>query len=167
MRTLREFLATAVATDNLAAALPDCAGAWDDENGVPRVQAGVVYNGDCYTERNADGTYSVQLYNTYLTGTQEECAAALYGWALTECADDFGVPDDVAQFVVELQRGAEMDFARALLANMAETDPQVCHMHDYCDANQCALDVVGDSDDAIDKASDLYDRAAPFLGRNV
>lgn len=165
---LAAFLATAKPCDDLAAALPDCAGAWDDENGAPRVQAGVIYSGDCYIERHSAGHYFVTLYNTTVTGTQDECAAALYGWALTECSDDFGVPADVVEFVAKLQSdGDELNFARALLANMAETDPRVCHMHDYCDANQCALDVVGEREDAIDAADELYTRAAPFLGRHA
>ena len=63
------------------------------------------------------------------------------------------------------------NFHKARSANQAEVNGMVCHMHDYCDANQCALDVIeadrangGPSEtDIIDAAADLYDAARPHL----
>lgn len=73
----------------------------------------------------------------------------------------FDMPSSVRAFVCSLQNymGAER-FTAAALANRAEPNPDVCHMHDYCDANAFALDAAGGD---MDLAEEIYETARPFL----
>ena len=80
--------------------------------------------------------------------------------------------DLINAFITELKRvmGTE-NFDKARLANREEANPVVCHMHDYCDANQCAIDVIEadrqrgapSQEDIIDAAAQLYADARPHL----
>lgn len=159
MKTLSDFIATREACADLGARM----GA-EYFNKTPR--AGFVYDGDCYIEQEPDGSFYLILHrDEYTAATLAELEPILYAWAVTECPDSLDIPDDVHAFVCRLQdyMGAE-NFARAMLENMREECPGVCHMHDYCDANQAALDVAGDD---IDAAGALYDRARPVLRGKV
>lgn len=122
----------------------------------------IAYAGDAYIEQLADGRYMLILYREqYITPSTslEMMEAFLYAWCLTEAPDGMGVDADVQMFIYRLQHAmGDENFARAMLANRDEQNPNVCHMHDYCDAGQVALDVAG-----VDRADDLYHRARPFL----
>ena len=71
-----------------------------------------------------------------------------------------GMPEEVHAFVCNLQNAMGLErFAEMMLLNRAESNADVCHMHDYCDANQCALDVTTD----LDHAATIYNAARPFI----
>lgn len=51
--------------------------------------------------------------------------------------------DLAAAFSVELEQTLTYDqFEEVLHRNAAETDPRICHSHDFCDANQVMLDAL-------------------------
>lgn len=153
MKTLADFIASRQVCADLGARL---------DADLDGVRAGFVYDGDCYIEQEADGSFYLLLYREeYRAATVAELEPILYAWCISECPSDMEIPDDVHAFVCELQDAmGEVDFARAMLANKAETDPAVCHMHDYCDANACALAVTHDD---VDAADTLYNKARPIL----
>jgi hypothetical protein len=65
--------------------------------------------------------------------------------------------------------GAE-NFAEMVARNAAEPRADVCHSHDFCDANMHAADACGESectDAAIDAMTAAWTAAAPMLGRGV
>lgn len=154
-----------------------------DGNDAVITQAGIVYDGDCYLEDDDDGHLRLQLfrecYRTRDGFTREQLEAMLYAWCIVECGNDWDVSDAQRAFLINLMESGHGDgyvnFATAMLANRDEVNDGICHFHDYCDANQCALDAVGfsaDVDDtatdsereaAIDSASDLYDSCRPYL----
>jgi hypothetical protein len=126
-------------------------------------RAGFMYDGDCYIEKEDDGTFYLILHRDEWTSANlEELEAILYAWCLTECPDGMGmeVDDNMHVFICKLQQWMGLEkFANAMLAN-AKTIPGVCHMHDHCDANAAALFAVHDD---IDAAAELYDRARVYL----
>ena len=97
MKTFAEFLASAVVCADLRVPFPDLAVECED----PR--PGVIFAGGMYVEGpNASGEYSVDLYSAGVVGTLEECASALYGWALTECPGEMGVQNNDVAYAVAL-----------------------------------------------------------------
>jgi hypothetical protein len=167
MKTFREFQATREECADLGARM----GA-DYFEKSPR--AGYLYAGSCYIEREPDGTFYLLLHRAeYRSPELEKLEAILYSWAITEFPEEFDMPDDVHRFLCELQRFGDDKFATAMLANLNDPDPLNCHMHDFCDANQCALDALGEdvTDDSTDedaqaiiaRAFDIYERARPYL----
>lgn len=167
MKTFREFQATREECADLGAR-------FDAEYFDKSPRAGWVYTGDCYIEREPDGSaYLILHREEYGAPTPEALEPILYAWAVTEHPEEFGMTDDVHRFLCALQSHGLARFAVALVANLNEPDPLNCHMHDFCDANQCALDAVGDdvSDDCSDdelqafiaRADDIYTRARPYL----
>jgi hypothetical protein len=155
MKTLADFIATRKACADLGTQF---GAEYFDKS--PR--AGFIYAGDCYIEREDDGTFYLLLYREeYRAATLAELEPILYAWAIAEFPDEFDIDSDVHAFICELQDSMELtDFAKALIANRDEQDAGTCHMHDYCDANQCALNV---SNDNVDAAGDLYNKARPVL----
>jgi hypothetical protein len=153
MKTLTDF----IASRETCADIGERIGA--DLDGV---HSGFVYAGDCYIEQEPDGSFYLMLHrDEYRSTNITELEAILYSWALSELPDEMELPDDVHAFVCELQGCiGDENFAKALLANMAEPDAYICHFHDYCDANQCALNVAHDE---VDAAIELYTKARPAL----
>lgn len=171
--TYTDFLATATPCANLNALMDY---AVEDENGQPIIDCGVVYaDRAAYITAQVDG-FTFHVGNVGRFDADVNALAPLaYAYALAECPEKLGVPDDVHAFICALQSEIGDDnFAAAMLANADESDAGVCHFHDYCDANQIALDAAascygsrdpqdaGDYDD-IEKASAIYDAARPFL----
>lgn len=159
MKSLADFIATREVCTDIAARI---------DAGLDGAIVGFVYDGDCYIEQCADGSFCLTLYcEEYRSATLAELEPILYAWCVTECPDSLDIPHDVHAFVCALQSAMpnhERDFARAMLANAAESNSNICHMHDYCDPNQCALDCVNDD---LDAAINLYNKARPILrGRN-
>lgn len=123
-------------------------------------RSGYVYDDDCYIEL-INGKPSLMLHREEYTGDLAELELRLYAWVMTECPDSVGMCDDVHAFVCNLQGSMTPDqFIAAMVANRDEGIAGVCHMHDYCDANQCALDAAGDD---MDKADAIYNAARPFI----
>ena len=62
------------------------------------------------------------------------------------------------------------DIFTVIARNESETDPRICHSHDFCDANQCmidALEIVGYPYDGNDDAqSALIDEAWKIAADN-
>lgn len=163
MITFAQMLALAVHTDDYRPLFPSC-----DFGDEPC--AGVAFGSVGYVDRMPSGEYCVDIYNGSACGSLEYCAARLYEWALTENPDALGMDAEVQAFVCQLVEWSEDDeFFEALRANGSpDREPNVCHMHDFCDANEAALlvayrTVQPDSDEAIDKAHEIYNRASPFL----
>lgn len=125
---------------------------------------GFVYAGDAYIEKCEGGEYMLTLHNQgWMTPdtSLEFMEAILYSWCLSECPDGMGLLPEVHDFICNLQDAMGLErFAEMMLLNRAETIPDVCHMHDYCDPNQCALDVTCGN---IDHAAAIYNAARPFL----
>lgn len=169
MKTFAEFTASRVYA-------PDLRTAFNDNVFEPNT-AGYVYGGDCHVEQLPDGRYRLQWLNDeHVADTVEELEPVLYAYLLTECPDEMGVPEDVHMFLCELQNDMGMEnFAKAMRENMAEEYPGVCRMHDYCDANQCSINVAemfvtdraADLDAVCELAADIYDKATPFLRGGV
>lgn len=155
MITFTEFQQSRRTLDDLSRVTGD-----EQDNGV----RGYVYNGETYMDIRG-GVTGLTLHNeTWIESDGmplEMLEAILYAWCITELPQGFGVSDDVHRFLCELQNAMTPEqFARAILANRAESNYAVCHMHDYCDANQCALNAAVDS---IEAAADLYNNARPFI----
>jgi len=155
MKTLVDFIAAREACADLGAR-------FGTEYFDKSPRAGFVYAGDCYIESEDDGTFYLLLYREeYRAKTLAELEPILYAWAISEFPDEFDIPADVHAFICALQDSMSLaDFAAAMVANMQEPNAHVCHMHDFCDANQCALDAANDD---IDAADDLYSKARPGL----
>lgn len=142
-------------------------------------QAGIVYADDCYLMDDGDGHLRLQLlrdeWNTRDGFTREQLEAMLYAWWLSEDPSTIGMTREQHAFICNLLNSGHGDgyvnFATAMLANRDEPDGMICRFHDYCDANQCALDAVGGTIDAADAetfddvaaASDLYDSCRIYL----
>lgn len=144
-------------------------------------QAGIVYADNCYLLDDGDGHLRLQLihdeWNTRDGFTREQLEAMLYAWWLSEYPDIVGMTGEQHAFICDLLDACDgyENFARALLANRDEPNGMICHFHDYCDANQCALDAAGVTDERydatdddgrtamIDETSDLYDSCRIYL----
>lgn len=182
MMTFAEFQATKRYCDDLCEALGF--DAYDKEGET--LLRGYIYTDDCHIEWVASGVYRLTLgRDIYESANIEELEAMLYSWALTELPDDMGVPESVHEFLCQLQDSmTPQQFAAAMLANRDEANPSVCHMQDYCDANECALaaadtmrgrrmhgdaytatlgDYEGDTDELIAEADEIYTAARPFI----
>lgn len=64
------------------------------------------------------------------------------------------------KFSEELNRvltAEHMERVNAL--NAAETDKNICHSHDFCDANQVMLDALGEEFESSDKQNTLINDA--------
>lgn len=150
--------------------------------------AGYVYMGDCVIERDGEGytvTIGREIYTTADGRTLEHLEAMVYSWCLTEWPDAMGVSDDAHAFLCALQDSmTPWEFVDAMLANRDEANPSVCHMQDYCDANECALtaaqrmrddrlrgdamlatleDYEDDTDSLIAEADTIYNASRPFI----
>ena len=76
----------------------------------------------------------------------------------------------LAEKFVELLRAAltPSEFAEMADANANETNPDICHSHDYCDANQIMLDALQslgieyDADSALHSDAWTYAREELF-----
>lgn len=128
-------------------------------------QAGIVYADDCYLLDDGDGHLRLQLmrdeWNTRDGFTREHLEAMLYAWLLAEHPAFIGATLEQCDFICNLLDACGYEnFARALLANRDEPDGMICRFHDYCDANQCALDAA---DDDVDAAGELYDSCRIYL----
>ncbi len=149
--TLADFRASRKECADLGAAMNA-----DHFEDAPR--AGFIYDGDAYIEKERDGTYFLTLNNSqWASADLAELEALLYAWAITECPDALGVSDVAHAFICELQNNmAPEDFAQVITRNAAEPNPNVCHSHDFCDANMCAAEVFED-------LNAVWAAARPFL----
>lgn len=151
-----------------------------DGNDVVVKQAGIVYADRCYLLDDGDGHLRLHLirdeWSTRDGFTREQLESMLYTWWLSEDPSTIGMTPEQHAFICNLLDvcGYE-NFARALLANRDEPVGMICHFHDYCDANQCALDAAGVTDERYDATdddgraaminatSDLYDSCRIYL----
>lgn len=61
---------------------------------------------------------------------------------------------------------SDQDWEDMVNANQSETDPNICHSHDYVDANQVMIDAIESLDidiDDIDLANEAWDYAKSNL----
>lgn len=157
MKTLAQFITTRTACADLHALQPDFI-----EAGV----SGFVYDRDCCIQLGKDGRYYLTIYNEqYASEDLRDLEPILYAFCVTECGDEWGIPEDVRDYIAGLYSaiGGEK-FAKAMLENLEfEEGEGICVFGDYCDSNQVALNVVGeDADDDVAKAIDLMNRAMPI-----
>jgi hypothetical protein len=88
-------------------------------------------------------------------------------------ADTTQVADRIAQRFVGILRDwlTADEWAAMVAANRAETDPRVCHSHDYCDANEAMFEACGADLGEIDPSDEAqaaiwnaaWERAMPLL----
>jgi hypothetical protein len=142
MMTLEKFRATRQPIDDIGEV---CSAEFYDEAGAVVKRAGFIYDSDCYIEKNDDGTLLLQLYREgYVAPLDriDELELRLYEWALTERLwEDYDAEEATAilmgvEFAERLERAIGYEnFAAMREANAAEPNDNVCHSHDYCDAN--------------------------------
>lgn len=150
----QDFRATARHVDCLlAATLND----WIDPD-----QPGIVYHGNTTIDKNADGTYTLTIYNDSRTSANLlELEAHLYAWVVTEFGEEWGISEPATKFISSMYAYNPDAYVKAFIENVAASP--ICTMHDFCDANQFALDAVGDD---LDAAFEVYDEAKPYLSAN-
>jgi len=140
---------------------------------------GFLFPGDLCIEDNPDKTegappYTMTIERSIYTGELPRLTAVLYGWALTEMPDLFGLnretsPDSITYaFIVALQESMSPEnFAEAIIRNADETDPDVNHVADFCSVEKVIegiLDIVPPYDFAEhDEVEELWKSAAPFI----
>lgn len=126
-------------------------------------QPGLVYAGETVVEINNDGTYTLIIHNvSRISRNLEELQAHLYAWVVTEFGEDWKLSHKTIRFMSTMYAYNPDAYVKAFLAN--ELSSPICHMHDFCDANQFAIDAAGTDD--INDAFEVYDAAVPYINAN-
>jgi hypothetical protein len=185
-KTFSEFVASRRHVDNLQTALEHGAEFFDEPT------AGYIYADDFYIYVMDDGRAVLTIHNYERVENVARLSALElegYEWCVDEFDDMRDNADaNAARVAVAFARKLRRDigprnFAEMCKRNAAQRDPNVCHSHDYCDANMtmaeafadiigrpfyvCADDGVSEEEAAADAAlwSDAWNMAAPLLGR--
>lgn len=166
---LAEFIATRRTSADLGKE-PNMSPEWFlDHDGNERAAAGLVYDGDAYIEGDAAEGYTLTIYNEsfHLPADRlPELEIRLYQWAVDECGERETEDAETATLAVKFadllpQYMGAQQFAQMRALNAAEQNPNVCHSHDFCDANEVmaiAFALMFDRDPAL--MDDVDDDAA-------
>lgn len=160
------FRASARPVADLGAALPPGANDYFyDENGAPRVQAGIVYLDDCFIETLPDGQYMLTIENdSSMSADLPALERKLYNWIVGYFADEFELTETeqlARNFAARVLADLDETQRAALLAN--PTGAPFCLSHDFLDPNQYMLDareeMTGFDDFDFDRDGALFDDA--------
>lgn len=155
--TLRDFRMTRGWRDHLATYAMS----------VPESASGFIYLGGCLHIQQLDDEWYLQIgASEWKSADLGHLETVLYSWALTEGHVDIDSESDAFAFIRELQDAMPLDeFATAIERNLNEADPNVDHMHDFVDANQCMLDALHATRFDDDRIEAAWQAAMPYLGR--
>lgn len=128
---------------------------------------GFIYLGGCLHIKQFDDEWYLQIGSGEWKSTDlGHIEAILYSWALTEGHIDIDPESDAFAFIRELQDAMTLDqFATAIERNANESNPNVDHMHDFADANQCMLDALHTTRFDDDRMEAAWQAAMPYIGR--
>lgn len=168
--TLTRFRDGRTFTDDLLSASSHARGA------ITAGASGYLYRGGTFivaiedTSGTATGAYALPVANCiHRSRDLRVLEAILYGWCLAERPEELGLQpgSDVQRLIYELQaRMTLADFGEAVLRNLAEANPSICHTHDFCDANEAvmaAIESIERDSFSLERGDALWAKAAPFL----
>lgn len=175
---LETFRATRKHVANLADVADIPAEYFEDEDGTPRIQPGFVYDGDMYIEDHGDTLHMLLGRDSFSVPRAELPALELrlYDWACGEFytdAEDEKAARLAVLFATVLGAWLEPEeFAEMRARNAKRDDANVCHSHDFCDANEamaaawvhafdCGPDMASDDDTAL--WNQAWQMAAPLI----
>lgn len=178
----QDFQATRRRVDDLGEAIN---AEFYGETGEPIAVQGYVYDGDTYIEICDDGDLLLQIYAGEWKLSADrltELELRLYAW----CVVEFDIQDPTDLYAT----GVALNFADRLLKTMGHENFQemrkrnltangdVCHSHDFCDANVVMFEAVCETAKYFNRDADIsptdegtimlmntaWDIAAPLLG---
>lgn len=132
MTPFRKWQATRRGCADLCAAPPDA--------NPGRATSGFTYKCGVHIESLSDGRFSLTLpAGEWSTPDLEHLERILFAWCVIEYPDTFGIKSlRVYRFLCELQSCIGLEhYSEMMVRNGDEIHADVCHSHDFCDANMC------------------------------
>lgn len=121
-------------------------------------QPGIIYDGDTVIEANADGTYTLTIYNDSRTSHNlEELEAHLYAWVVTEFGEEWGLSINACHLLSRMYAANPDAYVAAFLANAP---------HAYCDVVTIAGGCGGPNQCPKESAELLIAETAPYINAN-